>query len=240
MVAVSGSGPLLGNEREGVLLLTLNRPEKRNALSIELRELLAARLAEVDPERIGAVVITGAPPAFCSGMDVTQFGGDRENRERLVESSIACMRGLAECPVPLIAAVNGPALAGGFVLALSADVRIAEPGASFGFPELPRGIAPSFAWARAALAPALARELCISGRILGAAAAERAGVVAELAGAGGSVARALVLAKEIASRPREAIVETKRRVLLERERLYGFLFEDEERVFRRALLGGAD
>jgi enoyl-CoA hydratase/carnithine racemase len=241
MGASGPDGPLLVEQSDdGVLLLTLNRPEKRNALSVELRERIAATLDRLDPESTGAVLLTGAGPAFCSGMDTTQFGGDRRNRERLVESSIACIRAVGECPVPVVAAIAGPALAGGFVLALTADVRIAEPGARFGFPELPRGIPPSFAWARATLPAALARELCISGRVIEAEAAEVHGVLSELVGEGESLPRARDVAGEIASGPRRAVTETKRRILLERERLYGFLFEDEERMFRAALLGGGD
>ena len=228
---------LVVDDRDGVRRLTLNRPERRNALSVELREMIACALADLDSASCGAVVLTGAGSAFCSGMDTTQFGGDRANRERLVESSLACMRAVGECPAPVIAAVNGPALAGGFVLALAADIRIAEAGATFGFPELPRGIPPSFAWARAALPAGLARELCISGRLLDADAAHRDGVVSELTEAGSALPRALEIAARIASAPRRATSETKRRILLERERLYGFLFEDEERMFRGALLG---
>jgi enoyl-CoA hydratase/carnithine racemase len=234
----AGQAPLAERRGDdGVLLLTLNRPDKRNALSIELRERIAAALADLDTGSCGAVVLTGAGSAFCAGMDTTQFGGDRAHRERLVESSLACMRAVGGCPVPVIAAVNGPAVAGGFVLALAADVRIGEPMATFGFPELPRGIPPSFAWARAALPAALARELCITGRVLNAGEARSEGVIGELVGAGDGVERALGLAAEIAARPRPAIVETKRRIGLERDRLYGFLFEDEERMFRRTLLG---
>jgi enoyl-CoA hydratase/carnithine racemase len=227
--------PLLTSMEDGVLALTLNRAEKRNALSIELRQQIASALTDLDTEAIGAVTLTGAPPAFCAGMDMTQFGGDAANKQALVDSSLACMEAVGSCPVPVVAAVNGPALAGGFVLALAADIRIAEPTARFGFPELPRGIPPSFAWARAALPAALARELCLSGRLLDAGESERLGVVSRLVGEGESVAAASALAAEIASRPRRAVLESKRRVLLERSTLYGFLFEDEERMFRKAL-----
>jgi enoyl-CoA hydratase/carnithine racemase len=232
----AGQPPLAEQREGGVLLLTLNRPDKRNALSIELRERIASALAELDTDTCGAVVLTGAGSAFCAGMDTTQFGGDRAHRERLVESSLACMRAVGSCPVPVIAAVNGPAVAGGFVLALAADIRVGEPTAKFGFPELPRGIPPSFAWARAALPAGLARELCITGRVLDAGEARSEGVIGELVDAGEGTERALALAAEIAGRPRPAIVETKRRIRLERERLYGFLFEDEELMFRRTLL----
>ena len=232
-----GDPPLLVEEDGGVRRLILNRPAKRNALSIELREQVAAALGGLDPEETAAVVLAGRGTAFCAGMDTTQFGGDAANRRRLVESSLACMTAVGECPVPVIVAIEGAAVAGGFVLALAGDIRIADPTAVFGFPELPRGIPPSFAWARAALPAALARELCISGRLLDAPAARDAGVISELVAEGEALSRAGRLAAEIASRPRRAIVESKRRILLERERLYGFLFEDEERTFRAALLG---
>ncbi len=84
-------------------------------------------------------------------MDVTQFGGDPDHKERLVETTIGAFEAVGNCPRPVVAAVNGPALAGGFALALLCDLRIAAESATFGFPELPRGIPPSYASARAAL-----------------------------------------------------------------------------------------
>src|SRR5262245_44489883 len=166
---------LLSLERhEEVAVVTLQRPEKRNALSIDLRVELAETFGALgEDEGTGCIVLTGAPPAFCSGMDVTQFGGDRENRARLVETSIGCFRAISNCPRPTVAAVNGPALAGGFALALLCDLRIAGESASFGFPELPRGIPPSYASARAALPAAIAAELTLTGRTLDAATALR-------------------------------------------------------------------
>jgi enoyl-CoA hydratase/carnithine racemase len=234
-----GDGQLLVETEGAVLKLTLNRPQKRNALSIELRQQIAAALARLNPETIGAVLISGAGSAFCSGVDTSQFGGDRTNRELLIESSLACFRAVGECPVPVVAAIHGPALAGGFVLALAADLRIAEPAASFGFPELPRGIPPSFAWSRAALPAALASELCLTGRLLDGPAAAAEGVVSELVETRAARPRGLEVAAEMAARPRRAITETKRRILLERKQLFGFLFEDEEQMFRQTLLGGS-
>src|SRR3954469_22934 len=148
------AGLLALERRDEVAVVTLQRPEKRNALSIDLRVELAECFGSLgeDPG-VGAVVLTGAPPAFCSGMDTSQFGGDREHRERLVDTSIACFRAVANCGRPVVAAVNGAALAGGFALALLCDLRLAATSASFGFPELPRGIPPSYAAARAALPP---------------------------------------------------------------------------------------
>jgi enoyl-CoA hydratase/carnithine racemase len=223
--------------RENLALVTLRRPEKRNALSIELRRELADAFSGLSvDDGIGCVVLTGAGSAFCAGMDVTQFGGDLANRRSLVDTSTAAFEAVGNCTRPVIAAVNGPALAGGFALALLCDLRIAAKQAEFGYPELPRGIPPSYAAARAVLPATVAQDLCLTGRIVGPAEAARLGVVREVA-QGDVVARALELAETIARLPREAVLETKRRTLLERSHLWGFLFADERRVFRRALLG---
>jgi enoyl-CoA hydratase len=234
---VPAAGLLSIERRDEVALVTLQRPEKRNALSIELRTELADAFGSLgEDDGVGAIVLTGAGDAFCSGMDVTQFGGDIENRTKLVETSTSAFEAVGDCPRPVVAAVNGPAIAGGFALALLCDLRIADASATFGFPELPRGIPPSYASARAVLPATVAQDLCLTGRILDAREAVRLGVAREVA-TGDVVARALELAERIASLPRTAVLETKRRTLLERSHLWGFLFADERRVFRRALLG---
>jgi enoyl-CoA hydratase/carnithine racemase len=229
---------LLSLERRGeVALVTLQRPEKRNALSIELRLELGEAFAGLGvDEGIGCIVLTGAGPAFCSGMDVTQFGGDLEHKRRLVETSTTAFEAVGDCPRPVLAAVNGAALAGGFALALLCDLRIAAADARFGFPELPRGIPPSYAAARAVLPATVAQDLCLTGRMIDSQEALRLGVVREVA-SGDVVARGMELAERVAGLPRTAVLETKRRALLERKHLWGFLFEEERNVFSRALLG---
>jgi enoyl-CoA hydratase/carnithine racemase len=229
---------LLSLERQGdVAVVTLQRPEKRNALSIELRMELADAFTRLsDDNEVGCVVLTGAGPAFCSGMDVTQFGGGREHKQRLVETSTLAFEAVGNCSRPVVAAVNGPALAGGFALALLCDLRVAGTAATFGYPELPRGIPPSYAAARATLPATVAQELCLTGRIVQAPEAQKLGIVREVVSAN-VVARSIELGQRIAALPRGAVLETKRRTLLERHHLWGFLFEDERKVFRRALLG---
>jgi enoyl-CoA hydratase/carnithine racemase len=229
---------LLSIQRRGeVAVVTLQRPEKRNALSIELRVELADAFAGLGADdRIGCIVLTGAGPAFCSGMDVTQFGGDTDHKRRLVETSTTAFEAVGNCARPVLAAVNGAALAGGFALALLCDLRIAARDATFGFPELPRGVPPSYAAARAVLPATVAQDLCLTGRLVDADEALRLGVVREIA-PGDVVERALELAERVAALPRTAVLETKRRTLLERKHLWGFLFEEERKVFARALLG---
>ncbi len=233
------AGLLSLEPRDEVAVVTLQRPEKRNALSIDLRvELTETFRALGDDPDVGAVVLTGAPPAFSSGMDTSEFGGDLEHRERLVETSIGSFRAVAGCLKPVVAAVNGPAIAGGFALALLCDLRLAAEQASFGFPELPRGIPPSYAAARAALPAPVAAELTLTGRLLDAEGAQRAGIVGAVYPADELLPRAVELAGRIASAPREATAQTKRRILLDRERTIGHLFDEEERLLREALLNG--
>ena len=203
------AGLLSIERREEVALLTLQRPEKRNALSIDLRVELSEAFGRLGvDDGVGCIVLTGAGPG--------------------------------SCPRPVVAAVNGAALAGGFALALLCDIRVAAATASFGFPELPRGIPPSYASARAAMGPAAAAEITLTGRVFDAVEAQRLGAVNEVVGEGQSVERALVVAAGIAAAPRQATLETKRRILLDRERDFGPLFAEQARLFRETLLSGPD
>jgi enoyl-CoA hydratase/carnithine racemase len=221
-----------------VALVTLQRPEKRNALSIDLRLELADAFARLAGDRgVSCAVLTGAGTAFCAGMDVTQFGGDRAHRQRLVDSSLAAFGAVARFPKPSVAAVNGPAIAGGFVLALHCDLRVAAESARFGFSELPRGIPPSYAAALAGLPEPVARELTLTGRMLGSGEALRHGLVSEVVPDHELLERALGVAYGIAAQPLDALLEVKRRILLAADLARGELFADEERVFRTALLG---
>ena len=225
---------------DDVAVVTLQRPDKRNALSIDLRVELADAFTHLgESETVGCVVLTGAGSAFCSGMDTSQFGGDIENRRRLVETSTSAFEAVGDCKRPVVAAVNGPALAGGFALSLLCDLRVAHSSATFGYPELPRGIPPSYASARAVLPATVAQELCLTGRVVDANEALRLGIVRQVV-EGDVVERARELAETVAALPRQAVLETKRRKLLERKHLWGFLFDDEREVFRRALLGPDD
>jgi enoyl-CoA hydratase/carnithine racemase len=231
---------LLSIERHGdVAVVTFERPEKRNALSIDLRLELADAFDGLSSDNsVGCVMLTGAGTAFCAGMDVTQFGGSLANRRELVESSTGAFRAVGRCPKPVVAGINGPALAGGFALALLCDIRVAARSATFGYPELPIGIPPSYAAARATIGPAAARELCLTGRVIAAEEALRLGVVSEVLPDEQLGERTLELARRVAEMPRAAQVETKRRILLDGERAFAELFAEEERVFREVLLEG--
>jgi enoyl-CoA hydratase/carnithine racemase len=230
----AGDGRVTVEARDGgVALVTLDRAHKRNALSLEIRTALAEALEDVAAdEQVAAVVLTGAGSAFCAGMDVTQFGGDRAHKERIVETSVRLFGAVAQCPAPTVAAVNGPAVAGGFAIALLCDVRVAAPAARFGFPEVGRHIPPSYAAAAAALAPAVARDLCLTGRVVDAEEALALGVASRA----GGLDVALATAAEIAAAPRGATREVKRRILLGGEATWAAILQEEERALREALL----
>jgi enoyl-CoA hydratase/carnithine racemase len=226
--------PVVEIERggSGSALVRLNRPEKRNALSLELRWELARVFADLQADPgVTAIGLTGAGSAFCSGMDVTQFGGDAEHRRALVESSIACFRAVAECVKPTAALINGPAIAGGFALALLCDIRVAHPSARMGFPEIGRYIPPPYAAAAWALPAAVARDLCLTGRLIGAEEALALGVVSRVEGG-------MAALEQIAGAPAPATAEVKRRILLHRAGAsFAELAADEERALHAALLG---
>jgi len=222
----------------GVALVTLNRPEKRNALSLDLRARLTDELnALARDDEIRCLLLTGAGSAFCAGMDTSEFGGDRAHKERIVELSIGMFRALGSFPKPVVAAINGPAVAGGFAVALLCDLRLASTDARMGFIENKAGIPPSYAAARAALPAALAAELCLTGRLLEADVAASLGVVSEVHAPENLMPRVRALAEEIAASPPSASIETKRRILIERETCWRPLFEAEERALVDALLG---
>jgi enoyl-CoA hydratase len=226
-------------ERDGaVAIVTLNRPEKRNALSLDLRVQLTDELTALAGDaELRCAVLTGAGTAFCAGMDTTEFGGDRAHKERIVELSVGLFQALGEFPKPVVAAINGPAVAGGFAVALLCDMRLASTEARMGFLENRRGIPPSYAAARAALPAALAADLCLTGRLLEAEDAQRLGVVNEVHAPDDLMPRARELAAEIAAAPPSASIETKRRILIERATCWQPLFEAEEQALCEALLG---
>ena len=141
---------------------------------------------------------------------------------------------MAECPKPTVALVNGPALAGGFALALLCDLRVAAPQATFGFPELGRAIPPSYAAAASALAPAVARDLCLTGRVIDAREALALGVVSR-------IGDDRVALDDVAGAAGRATQEVKWRILRHRAGASPReLLADEEEALRGALLGGQD
>jgi len=193
--------------RDGVGVLTLDRPAKRNALTFAMRRGLAGALTTLAHEDdVACVVLAGAPPDFCAGMDVTTFGGDAANRREIVESSAVLFDALATFPKPLLAAVEGRALGGGLGLVLACDIRIAARGAVFAVPEVHFGAAGGFAMLRAAVGDGPARELALTARSFSAEEAYRLGMLAEIVADGEALARARQVADHLVALPRRGVL----------------------------------
>jgi enoyl-CoA hydratase len=207
------AGPVRVDRREdGVALLTLDRPERRNALSIELREVGCRILTELAAdESLRALVVTGAGPVFCSGFDLDEFEvavSDAAFGKRLWASSDEWHRRWIEFPVPTIAAVNGPAIAGGFDVAVMCDLRVVADTATFAHPEVAFGDV-VYGPLHDLVGGAVARDLCFTGRRIDATEADRLGLATRLVPAGEVVDRALELAAGIAGAPRATLVRLK-------------------------------
>jgi enoyl-CoA hydratase len=170
---------LLVEKRDGIATLTLNRPDQLNALSLELREALVLEMDTIrTDDSIGVVILTGAGRAFCAGMDLKEMG-DPNSRSRKVEppQPTTMMRSL---PQPVIGAVNGLAITGGFEFLLSCDMLIATPAARFADTHARLGIIPS--WGMSQRLPRMiglnrAKELSLTGNYLSAELAYEWGLV---------------------------------------------------------------
>lgn len=194
---------ILTEQRGRVGLITLNRPEALNALNSQLmREVVAqAQVWDADPG-IGAIVITGAGRAFAAGADIKEMASatyDEVSRDQL----FAGWDALAAVRTPVIAAVNGFALGGGCELAMLCDLIIASEAAKFGQPEINLGVIPGIGGTQRltrAVGKAKAMELILTGRMMDAHEAERAGLVARVVGPDSLLDEAMALADTIASK----------------------------------------
>ena len=193
---------------DGVVTMTLNRMEKKNALSIALRDELSDALDDLaGDEAVKTVVVTGAGDVFSSGFDLREFQ-QPELSDQLWASSDRFHATVLRFPLPLVAAVNGPAIAGGFDLAVMSDVRVAADTARFSHPEIEFGDV-VYGPLHDIVGGGLARELCFTGRVVEAQEAKTLGLVSsvvpldELAG---EVTRFTDL---IGRAPREVLLRTK-------------------------------
>ncbi len=190
----------------GIAVLTLDRPAKRNAISIRMRQEISHCLASWgDSERVGAAVLTGAGPVFSAGFDLSEFR-EPARFDALLESSSRYHRDVWNFPKPLLAAVNGPAMGGGFDLATLCDVRLGAPAATFGHPEVKFGAPPLVTPLRWIVGDGRARELALTGRSIDSGEALRIGLVTRIVDAG----RLLEEARRAAAGILEASPETLR------------------------------
>ncbi len=183
---------LLVTDNDAIRTVTLNRPERRNALtSTMIAELTQEFKAFGEDPTSLVMILTGADEAFCSGLDLEELqkmAGQTEAAQRESSDVIAAMMlALYEVPKPTIAAVNGAAVAGGMGLATICDFTYAVAEAKFGYPEVKIGFIPAIvsAFLRNQVGEKQARDLLLSGRLISAAEAEAMGLITKVVDAGG-------------------------------------------------------
>ncbi|HZQ94517.1 MAG TPA: enoyl-CoA hydratase-related protein [Candidatus Sulfotelmatobacter sp.] len=196
--------------------LTLNRPEKRNAISFELIDDLVRALDEVAQSGAIVLILTGAGKAFCSGMDLDNLkaliGRSAEQNLQDSQTMVRLFRSLYEFPKVTIAAVNGAAIAGGTGLALLCDFTLAAPEAKFGYTEVRIGFVPAIVstFLLRQVGEKQARDLLLTGRIFGAEEAAALGLVSEIVAADQLMARARELAGVLLENSSASLLATKK------------------------------
>lgn len=199
-----------------IATLTLNRPDRRNAISYELIDELLRALEEVAHSDARVLTVTGAGKAFCSGMDLDELKGmtGRSERENLGDSETMArlFRSIYEFRLPTVAAVNGAAIAGGCGIATLCDFTIASTDAKFGYTEVRIGFLPAIVstFLVRQAGEKVARDLLLTGRIMGADEAHRMGLVTDVVAAGELMPRARAIAEMLCENSPESIRSTKR------------------------------
>ncbi|HEX5413181.1 MAG TPA: enoyl-CoA hydratase-related protein [Terriglobia bacterium] len=201
---------------DAVAVLTLNRPEKRNAMSHLMIDEIFQALGEVETGPVRVLILTGAANAFCAGMHLQALKDFRAQSDAEIVADarrIATLfRRLYGFPKPTIAAVNGPAIAGGCGLATLCDFTLAVLEAKFGYTEVRIGFIPALvsAYVIRQVGEKRARELLLTGRVFSAAEAQSMGIVNELLEPEKLVPRARELAQQLAEMSPVALAHTKR------------------------------
>jgi methylglutaconyl-CoA hydratase len=184
---MSDAAPLASALEGGILTLTLDRPDKRNALSATLVEALhqAVERADLDPE-VRVLALRGAGPDFCAGADLDELLASAELSPAANEAAALRLGRLLvrirQLPKPVVAVVHGRALAGGAGLVTACDIALAGSGAQLGYPEIRRGFVPAMVMTllRRAVGEKTACDLVLTGRLLGATDSLAAGLVARV------------------------------------------------------------
>ena len=226
---------IVAERREGVGLITLNRPEALNALNARLiAELNAALDAFEADDAIGAIVVTGSERAFAAGADIKEMQG-KTFAEVLADDFIEPWERITRCRKPVIAAVAGYALGGGCELAMMCDIILAAENAQFGQPEITLGTIPGSGGTQRltrAVGKAKAMEMILTGRRIGAEEAERAGLVARVVPAAALMDEALALAGRIAALSHPVVALAKEAVNRAFEGTLGDGVRFERRLFQ--------
>jgi len=236
-MTTAATEPVLHERQAAILLLTLNRPEKSNSLHPDLvRHLDDALAAAAADDSLNVIVLTGAGRSFCAGLDLGLLvGWTMEEKLEYLGTVTRVFRAIWELPQPVIAAVNGPCIAGGFDLAAFCDIRLAAEEAIFGQAEINIGLTQIIHPLYKTIALARAKELAMTGQNISAAEAYRIGLVNHLYAQVELLPQAMQMAALLAAKSRMALVETKRltRELIDLDTRSAL--EEIGRTFRRCL-----
>lgn len=205
--------PLVLSRRDGAILtLTLNRPDKSNSLHPDLVKELSAALKRAEADTaLSVLVLTGAGSSFCAGLDLALLvSWTTQQKLSYLDTVTRVFRRIWSLPQPVIAAVNGAAIAGGFDLAAFCDIRLAAEEAIFGQAEINIGMTQIIHPLYKSIGLARAKELAMTGQNISAAEAFRIGLVNHVYSRDELMPRAMELATVLASKPRNALFETKR------------------------------
>jgi methylglutaconyl-CoA hydratase len=200
----------------GVATITLNRPDKRNAISFALLEELLAALDDVERSSAQVVILTGAGKAFCAGLDLDELKNllGKTPDENVEDSSRMgrIFRRIYDFPLPTIAAVNGAAIAGGTGFATMCDFTLAVPEAKFGYTEVRIGFVPAIVSSMLVwqVGHKIARDLLLTARLFDAAEAHRYGLVNEVVSPDRLLPRARELAAQLMENSPSSVRATKR------------------------------
>ncbi|MBK8314241.1 MAG: enoyl-CoA hydratase/isomerase family protein [Acidobacteria bacterium] len=203
---------ILADRTDNILLLTLNRPEKRNSLHPEMISALseALEVAGAD-EKVSVAVITGTGPVFCAGLDLNHLLSlDIDDKVEYLKQVFSLFRRIYELPQPVIAAINGPAMAGGVDLSAFCDLRYCVPEAKFAQTEVLLGLTQIMFPLYKVIGLGRAKELALTGEAITAEEAFRIGLVNRIFSSDDLLPEVMKIAGTLASRPPEALFETKR------------------------------
>jgi enoyl-CoA hydratase/carnithine racemase len=206
---------LLAEDRGAVRILTMNRPEKRNALDSDLTQALLQGMRDADTDdRVRCIVLTGAGQGFCAGADLTEFKGltDPAAADARAELTMQLHLVFSRLRVPVITAVNGHAMGGGAGLAIAGDIALVAEGAKLGYPEAKHGIVAAIVMANLVrqVGRKAAFELVALGEPIDAQEALRLGMVNRVVALESLLPEALFLAEKLCAVARPAMAETKR------------------------------
>lgn len=196
-----------------IATLTLNRPDKRNALSLDLLDALSARIDELAPrEDLSVCILTGAGPTFCAGMDLKAVLNIPGAPPKLLSAIAELTIKLRSLPLVTIAKVNGAAIGGGCGLVAVCDLSITHPDAKLGYPEVDLGVCPAVVapWLMRAVGGGRARRILLQGGTMSGERAHELGLIGELAPADQLDARTAELAARLAAAGPNALRATKR------------------------------